>query len=47
MTAELSTIFEMVSHFQQLTERERSGLARELHDDLGGYLIGAVMDLTA
>ncbi len=46
MTAELNTIFEMVSHFQQLTERERSGLARELHDDLGGYLIGAVMDLT-
>lgn len=46
MTAELSTIFEMVSHFQQLTERERSGLARELHDDLCGYLIGAVMDLT-
>lgn len=46
MTAELNTLFEMVSHFQQLTERERSGLARELHDDLGGYLIGAVMDLT-
>jgi signal transduction histidine kinase len=47
MTTELSTLFEMVSHFQQLSEREKSGLARELHDDLGGYLIGAVMDLTS
>jgi signal transduction histidine kinase len=46
MTTELNTIYEMVSHFQQVTEREKSGLARELHDDLGGYLIGAVMDLT-
>ena len=47
MTTEVSTLFEMVSHFQQLSEREKSGLARELHDDLGGYLIGAVMDLTS
>jgi signal transduction histidine kinase len=47
VTAYLSTIFEMVSHFQQLAEREKSALARELHDDLGGCLIGAVMDLSA
>jgi two-component system, NarL family, sensor histidine kinase UhpB len=43
---DVSTIFEMVSHFQQLAEREKSSLARQLHDDLGGCLIGAVMDLS-
>jgi two-component system sensor histidine kinase UhpB len=41
-----STLVEMLSHFQQLVEREKSALARELHDDLGGCLIGAVMDLS-
>jgi signal transduction histidine kinase len=46
MSAQLTTIFEMVSHFQQLAERDKAAVARELHDDLGGCLIGAVMDLS-
>jgi signal transduction histidine kinase len=29
-----------------LAEHEKSLLARELHDELGGFLIGAVMDLS-
>jgi signal transduction histidine kinase len=44
MTAQLT--FEMISHFQQLAERDKASVARELHDDLGGCLIGAVMDLS-
>lgn len=46
MTAQLTAIFEMISHFQQLAERDKAAVARELHDDLGGCLIGAVMDLS-
>jgi signal transduction histidine kinase len=46
MSAQLTTLFEMVSHFQQLAERDKAAVARELHDDLGGCLIGAVMDLS-
>jgi signal transduction histidine kinase len=46
MTTQLDTLFEMVSHFQQLAERDKASVARELHDDLGGCLIGAVMDLS-
>lgn len=44
MSAQLDTTFEMIAHFQQLAEREKASLARELHDELGGLLIGAVMD---
>lgn len=36
----------MVTHFQELLELEKAALAQELHDELGGYLIGAVMDLS-
>jgi two-component system sensor histidine kinase UhpB len=46
MTSPLNTTFEMVTHFQQLAEREKAAVSRELHDDLGGCLIGAVMDLS-
>jgi two-component system, NarL family, sensor histidine kinase UhpB len=46
MTVRPTTLSEVITHFQQLTEREKSGLAREIHDDLGGYLIGAMMDLS-
>jgi signal transduction histidine kinase len=41
-TAELS---ELSSHLQEVTERERSQLSRELHDELGGMLIAAKMDM--
>jgi signal transduction histidine kinase len=46
MAAQLDTVFEMVAHFQRLAEREKAALARELHDELGGCLISAVMDLS-
>jgi signal transduction histidine kinase len=36
----------MVAHFQRLAEHEKAALARELHDELGGCLISAVMDLS-
>jgi signal transduction histidine kinase len=45
MTVNLNNTFEMVAHFQQLAEHDKTLLARELHDELGGLLIGAVMDL--
>jgi protein-histidine pros-kinase len=45
MTKDLSQTFDMVTHFQQLADHDKAALARELHDSLGGLLIGAVMDL--
>jgi signal transduction histidine kinase len=45
MPGQLETTFEMISHFQQLAEHDKAALARELHDELGGLLIGAVMDI--
>ncbi len=35
----------LVAHIQSATEHQKAALARELHDDLGGLLVGAVMDL--
>jgi signal transduction histidine kinase len=35
----------LVCHLQTVTEREKAGLARELHDELGGLLVAASMDL--
>jgi signal transduction histidine kinase len=34
----------MVTHLQNLVERDKASLAREIHDELGGYLIAASMD---
>jgi signal transduction histidine kinase len=45
MSAQLDTTFDMIAHFQQLAEYDKASLARELHDELGGLLIGAVMDI--
>jgi signal transduction histidine kinase len=42
-TRELS---ELSTHLQELTEKERSELARNLHDELGGLLTAAKMDLS-
>ena len=36
----------VIAHFQQQAEHDKSALSRALHDDLGGLLIGAVMDLS-
>jgi len=42
-TLELSALS---SHLQSLSEKERSALARTLHDELGGLLTAAKMDLS-
>jgi signal transduction histidine kinase len=36
---------DLVSHLQTLAEREKAVLARELHDELGGLLVAASMDI--
>ncbi|MCC6195281.1 MAG: CHASE3 domain-containing protein [Burkholderiales bacterium] len=41
-TAELS---ELSSHLQKVREDERSKLARDIHDELGGILVSAKMDV--
>lgn len=35
----------LVAHLQTVAEREKAVLARELHDELGGLLVAASMDL--
>jgi signal transduction histidine kinase len=35
----------LIAHIQAATEHQKAMLARELHDDLGGLLVGAVMDV--
>jgi signal transduction histidine kinase len=35
----------LVAHLQTVTEREKAEIARELHDELGGLLVAASMDL--
>jgi signal transduction histidine kinase len=42
-TCELSGLS---THLQELSEKERSDLARQLHDELGGLLTAAKMDLS-
>jgi signal transduction histidine kinase len=36
---------ELSTHLQQISETEKSALARELHDELGGLLVSIKMDL--
>jgi len=35
----------LIAHIQSASENQKALLARELHDELGGLLVGAVMDL--
>jgi signal transduction histidine kinase len=42
-TRELSALS---THLQELAEEEKSELARNLHDELGGLLMAAKMDLS-
>ena len=35
----------LIAHIQGCSEHQRALLARELHDELGGLLVGAMMDL--
>lgn len=39
-------LVELSTHLQAVTEREKASLARELHDELGGLLVGALMDIS-
>jgi signal transduction histidine kinase len=39
-------LIELSTHLQNVSEREKAALARELHDELGGLLVGARMDLS-
>jgi signal transduction histidine kinase len=41
----LDALAAVISHLQNARERDRATLARSLHDDLGGLLVSAVMDL--
>src|ERR1700681_376924 len=35
----------LIEHIQGVMEHQKAVLARDLHDELGGLLVGAVMDL--
>ena len=39
-------LVELSTHLQSVAEREKVKLARELHDELGGLLVGARMDIS-
>jgi signal transduction histidine kinase len=39
-------LVELSTHLQSVAEREKAALARELHDELGGLLVGARMDVS-
>jgi signal transduction histidine kinase len=39
-------LVELTTHLQGVSEREKASLARELHDELGGLLVGARMDIS-
>jgi len=39
-------LIELSTHLQGVAEREKAGLARELHDELGGLLVAARMDVS-
>ena len=39
-------LVELSTHLQNIAEREKASLARELHDELGGLLVGARMDIS-
>ena len=44
-TDDETAAFGLISHIQSVMEHQKALLARELHDELGGLLVGAVMDL--
>jgi signal transduction histidine kinase len=39
-------LVELTTHLQSVAEREKASLARELHDELGGLMVGARMDIS-
>ncbi len=38
-------VLDVITHLQGVSERRNVSLARSLHDDLGGHLVSAVMDV--
>jgi signal transduction histidine kinase len=42
----LPSVPDLVAYLQTVSEREKAGIARELHDELGGLLVAASMDLS-
>ncbi len=45
--APLSAAESLITHLQVTAEVDKAALARELHDDLGGLMVAAVMDLAS
>jgi signal transduction histidine kinase len=45
MAAASRSLSELSTHLQRVQETERAGVARELHDELGGHLTGLSLDL--
>jgi signal transduction histidine kinase len=39
-------LVQLSTHLQSVAEQEKASLARELHDELGGLLVGALMDIS-
>src|SRR5271155_2695088 len=39
-------LVELSTHLQRVAEQEKASLARELHDELGGLLVGARMEIS-
>ena len=46
VTERTRELAELSTHLQSVSEREKASLARELHDELGGLLVGARMDIS-
>lgn len=46
MTLPTHSSSETLMNLQALVERDKTALAREIHDELGGFLIAASMDMT-
>jgi len=44
-SAEIESLSRLVTHLQDTTEAEKSTLAKELHDELGGLITAAKMDM--
>jgi signal transduction histidine kinase len=44
-SGEFETLSRLVTHMQNLAEAEKSALAKELHDELGGLITAAKMDM--
>lgn len=46
VAARTSDLMSLSTHLQEVSEQEKSALSRELHDELGGLLVAARMDLS-